>query len=210
MVSTAVSTTVSAAQLQLIFPHAGSAAGRFVEPLNSAMAQYAINNHLRIAAFLAQVGHESAQLTCVQENLNYSAAGLQTTWPTRFDKALAQQLARQPEKIANLVYAARMGNGPPESGDGWKYRGRGLIQITGRNNYKATGIGLGLDLLLEPQLLEFPEGAALSAGLFWQQHGLNELADERHFDAITRRINGGLNGQAERLAFYSRALQVLA
>lgn len=200
---------LSAAQLLSILPHSGQSAAIFAEPLNRAMAQYAIDSPLRVAAFLAQVGHESAELTCVCENLNYSAAALQATWPTRFDKSTALRLARQPECIANVAYASRMGNGPPESGDGWRYRGRGLIQITGKNNYRMTGIGLGLDLLQEPELLEFPEAAALSAGLFWHANSLNTLADTGRFEAITRKINGGLNGQAERLDIYQRALQIL-
>lgn len=202
--------TLTEQQLFQILPRAGANASRFVGPLNLAMARYAINTRLRIAAFIAEVGHESAQLCAVVENLNYSKAALQATWPTRFSVALAQQLANRPESIGNVAYASRMGNGPPESGDGWKFRGRGLFQITGKSNYSAIGKTLQLDLVAHPELLEQPEPAALSAGEFWTRNGLNPLADNGQLEAITRRINGGLNGQAERLALYRKALEVLA
>ena len=116
-------------QLLQIFPQARPVAGFFVAALNAAMARYRIDSPVRVAAFLAQVGHESAQLTRLVENLNYSAKGLQSTWPNRFDAALAAQLERKPEQIANIAYDGRMGNTAP--GDGWRYRGRGLTQVTG-------------------------------------------------------------------------------
>ena len=183
-------------------------AGVFVPALNVAMNKFAIVTRLRIAAFIAQVGHESGQLTRLVENLNYSAEGLMKTWPSRFDLVRATAAARKPEQIANIVYAGRMGNTEP--GDGWKYRGRGLIQITGRANYAACGEALGLDLLSKPELLELPQYAAMSAAWFWSTKGLNTLADKGDFVKITRRINGGLNGQADRQGLYDKALKVLA
>jgi putative chitinase len=163
-----------------------------------------------MAAFIAQVGHESAQLTAVAENLNYSAQALMKTWPSRFSAETAAACARQPEKIANIAYASRMGNGAPGSGDGWKYRGRGLIQVTGKANYQKCGAALGVDLITNPELLEQPANAAMSAGWFWSANGLNALADSGDLEGITRKINGGLNGYADRSAIYARALKVLA
>lgn len=195
-------------QLLQILPQARQVAGFFVPALNAAMARFKINSPVRMAAFIAQVGHESGQLTRMAENLNYSADRLQAVWPNRFDAVLAAQVAREPEQIANIAYGGRMGNTLP--GDGWKYRGRGLIQLTGANNYRAAGAGLGLDLLNHPELVEQPETAALVAGWFWQSNGLNELADSGQFAKITRVINGGLTGQADRLALRDLAAKVLA
>ena len=195
-------------QLLQILPNAGRQAGVFVPVLNTAMGKYAIVTRLRVAAFIAQVGHESGQLMRLVENLNYSAEGLMKTWPSRFDLVRATAAARKPEQIANIVYAGRMGNTEP--GDGWKYRGRGLFQVTGQANYAACGEALGLDLLSKPELLELPQYAAMSAAWFWSTRGLNILADAGDFVKITRRINGGLNGQTERQALYDKALKVLA
>ena len=199
---------ITTQQLLQILPNAGRQAGVFVPVLNTAMGKYGIVTRLRIAAFIAQIGHESGQLTRLVENLNYSAEGLMKTWPSRFDLVRATAAARKPEQIANIVYAGRMGNTEP--GDGWKYRGRGLFQVTGRANYAACGEALGLDLINQPELLEQPKNACLSAAWFWATNGLNTLADADKFEAITRRINGGLNGQADRQALHARALKVLA
>lgn len=197
-------------QLLQILPSARPVAGIFLPALNRAMARFKINSRLRSAAFLAQVGHESGQMRNLVENLNYSADALARTWPTRFTALSSAAYARQPEKIANKVYADRMANGPESSGDGWRYRGRGLIQLTGRANYRAAADGLGLPLIDKPEMLEQPESACQSAAWWWAQNGLNELADAGKFEAITRKINGGLNGQADRVALYERALKVLA
>ena len=194
-------------QLLQILPQARQVAGFFVPALNAAMARFKINSPVRMAAFIAQVGHESGQLTRMVENLNYSADRLQAVWPNRFNATLAAQVARKPEQIANIVYGGRMGNALP--GDGWKYRGRGLIQLTGANNYRAAGAALGLDLVSHPELVEQPDTAALVAGWFWQSNGLNELADSGQFAKITRTINGGLTGQAERMALRDMAAKVL-
>lgn len=201
---------ITSQQLLQILPNAGPVAGVFVSALNDSMARYKIDNRLRVAAFLAQVGHESGQLRTLVENLNYSAEGLVRTWPGRFNLLTATNCARKPEQIANIVYASRLGNGPAATGDGWKYRGRGLIQVTGWVNYQACGSALSLDLLTKPELLEQPSYAAMSAAWFWSSNGLNELADAGKFEAITQRINGGQNGAADRLAIYQRALKVLA
>ena len=199
---------ITAQQLLQILPNAGQVAGVFVPVLNTAMSRYQIVGSKRIAAFVAQVGHESGHLTRLVENLNYSADALRMTWPSRFDAGLASATARKPEQIANIAYGKRMGNTAP--GDGWKYRGRGLIQITGKNNYRDCGDALGLDLIAQPELLEKPQHASMSAAWFWASRGLNTLADSGSFSKITQRINGGQNGAADRQALYARALKVLA
>ena len=191
-------------QLIQVLPKASGVAGSYVPELNAAMARYAIDSPERIAAFIAQVGYESAQFTQLLEGLNYSAIRLAALWPNRFsDKtgapnALALQIGGHPQEIANVVYADRLGNGLATSGDGWLYRGRGLIQMTGRSNYRAAGEALGVDLEATPELLEQPRYACLSAAWFWTVHALNDLADTGDFQQITRRINGGLNGYADR------------
>lgn len=183
-------------------------------PLSNALALYGIDTPARLAAFVAQVGHESAGFTRTVENLNYSAQGLLATWPSRFTQALAQALARKPEAIANHVYGGRLGNRDP--GDGYRYRGRGLLQITGRVNYEAVRDQLRQSVPMVPDLLELPETlaepkwAALSACAWWHDHDLSELADRGAFDQITRRVNGGTNGAADRRARYERARAALA
>lgn len=190
-------------------------AARVVVPLNIAAARYHIDTPARLAAWLAQLAHESARFERVVENLNYSAAGLALTWPRRYAQAdgtpnaLARELHRKPEAIANTSYAGRLGNGPPESGDGWRYRGRGYIQITGRDNYRACGDALGLDLLTSPETLESPLYAALSAGWFWDSRGLNQHADAGDVPRLTRIINGGTHGLDERRELTARAASVL-
>ena len=199
---------ITTQQLLQILPSAGQSTGVFVSALNTAMNHYQIVGLKRVAAFIAQIGHESGQLTRQVENLNYNAEALQRTWPSRFSAELAADVARKPEQIANIAYGNRMGNTAP--GDGWKYRGRGLIQITGKNNYHACGEALGLDLIAKPELLEKPQHACMSAAWFWATNGLNTLVDAGKFDAITQRINGGQTGAADRQAMYARALKVLA
>ena len=198
---------ITVQQLLQILPNAGQVAGVFVPVLNTAMSRYQIVGLKRVAAFIAQVGHESGHLTRLVENLNYSADALRRNWPNRFNVELASAVARKPEQIANIAYGNRMGN--TSTGDGWKYRGRGLIQITVRANYKACGEALGLDLINHPELLEKPQHACMSAAWFWATKGLSTLADEGKFETITRRINGGLNGMADRHMLYARALKVL-
>jgi putative chitinase len=202
-------------QLLQILPNARPVAGIFLPALNRAMARWKIDSRIRQAAFLAQIGHESGQLRNLVENLNYSADALVRVWPTRFTARTASGYARQPEKIANKVYGGRMGNGPEASGDGWRYRGRGLLQVTGRNNYREAGVGLGLPLEQEPELLEQLEQAAQSAAWWWAKRGLNEMADAARIRDIASVINSGQpgrlpHGAAERQALYELALRVLA
>lgn len=202
-------------QLLQILPRARQVAGFFLIAINRSAIRWKIDSRFRMAAFLSQIGHESGQLRNLVENLNYSAEALVRTWPSRFTEASSAAYARQPEKIANKVYAGRMGNGPEASGDGWKYRGRGLIQLTGRDNYRAAGKALGLPLDAHPELLERPEHAVESAAWWWSAHGLNELADAGRFQDIGSIINTGKpgrvpHGAAERKALYDLALKVLA
>jgi putative chitinase len=205
----------SIAELQAVMVNLPDDRAAVFEPwLAAAACERAIaTSPARLAAFLAQIAHESAELARTVENLNYSAAGLRKTWPSRFPTlALAEVYARKPMAIANKVYADRLGNGPEASGDGWRFRGRGLIQLTGRSNYRAAALALGLPLEGEPELLEQPGPASRSAAWYWQDRGLNELADAgigEAFANITRRINGGLTGHAERVRYWARAKQAL-
>jgi len=177
---------------------------KYVPFLLELMPKYEINTPLRQRHFLAQVLHESGGFRFVRENLNYSTDGLLKTFPRYFHRGLAEEYARKPQKIASRVYANRMGNGDEESGDGWLYIGRGLIQITGRINYLMVSQALFGDarLLGEPTLLEEPQYAVESACYFWQEHSLNTLADKDDIVAVTRRINGGINGLDDRIKYY--------
>jgi putative chitinase len=185
--------------------------GKWFEPLLETFDKYQINTPKRQACFIGQTMHESGSFKFTKENLNYSAKALMATWPSRFpDLATATQYERQPEKIANKVYSGRMGN--TEDGDGAKYIGRGLIQVTGKENYTHCGEALGVDLVANPQLLEEPRYAALSAGWFWNKKGLNALADEgtsNSFEVMTKRINGGLLGLDDRKSKIIEALKAL-
>jgi putative chitinase len=177
-------------------------------PLQAAFDKYEINTPKRQAAFIGQCSHESANFKVLQENLNYSAEGLMKTWPSRFPtKEIADQYARQPAKIAGKVYNGRMGNTSEEEAS--KFFGRGLIQLTGRENYERCGNAIGADLINQPQLLVEPNYAALSAGWFWNKHGLNELADQQEHGQITKRINGGTLGLDDRIAKTTKAAQAL-
>lgn len=175
--------SITEQQLLQILPNAGRNAGVFVSALNTSMNRYGIVGTARAAAFIAQVGHESGQLHWVREIWGPTA---QQAW-----------------------YEGRADLGNTVKGDGSRYRGRGLIQITGRANYAACGEALGLDLIDKPALLELPQHAAMSAAWFWSTRGLNTLADQGQFVKITRRINGGLTGQDDRQALYDKALKVL-
>ncbi len=185
-------------------------AEEFAGPLDETCRSFAITTPLRIAHFLAQTAHESALYTVLVENLNYGARGLLATWPKRFDAARAEAYARQPERIANYVYAGRMGNGPESSGDGWRYRGRGILQVTGRRTYREVGELLGADLEAEPELLETPRLAALAAGWYWHARGINDLCDRDDAVAVTEAVNGGRNGLEDRLRLLGVAKAALA
>jgi putative chitinase len=181
-------------------------ADKYGQSLIDAMTVYRINTPARIAAFLAQVVHESGELKTASENLNYSAGGLRKTFPKYFtNDDIAKQYEHQPDKIANYVYANRMGNGNEASGDGAKYKGRGLIQLTGRDNYAKLTIDMNVDFITDPELLEHPHHAAMSAAWFWNKHELNDLADLNtmaSFTSITKVINGGTNGLESRIGYW--------
>lgn len=204
---------ITRAQLLAIMPNAASAAPQYLRPLGEAMGRYAIDRPARQAAFLAQLAHESGELRRVQENLNYSWEGLRKVFPRHFrSDAEAQAYDRQPERIANRVYANRMLNGDEASGDGWRFRGRGPIQVTGRENYRKAGQALGFGLESDPDRMLDPATGCLAAAWFWHSRGLNTLADadsENGFREITRRINGGFLGLEERIHYWERARQVL-
>src|SRR5512135_2505461 len=169
---------------------------KYAPHLEEGLEKFAIDTPARIAVFVAQVAHESGDFLRVEENLNYAWQALRATWPRRFaSDAFAQSFHRQPEKIANYLYAARFGNGDELSGDGWKYRGRGLIQITFRDNYAVYAQAVGEpSVLADPAQLAQPRHAALSACWFWSANELNALADlgtVAAFNDISYRINGG-------------------
>lgn len=182
----------------------------FVEPLNHAMEKFEINTTERIAMFIAQVGHESGGLNHVAENLNYKPETLMRIFPKYFRDKDPADYAHQPEKIANLVYGNRMGNGDEDSGDGYKYRGRGLIQLTGHDNYKHFADSMGMDLDEAVSYLETKEGAAMSAAWFWNSRHLNAVADAGDVVKATKLINGGTIGLEERTELYEEALKVFA
>jgi len=182
--------------------------GKWFEPLQETFEKYEINTPKRQACFIGQCMHESGGFKFLKENLNYSAKALMATWPSRFpDADTAEKFARQPEMIANKVYSGRMGN--TEDGDGAKYIGRGLIQLTGKDNYKAFGEAIGEDLVANPQLVEQPRYAALSAGWFFNKRNLNALADIMDIETMSKRINGGTIGMADRIAKINKVLDVL-
>ena len=189
-------------------------------PLQVAMNHWEISTAERMAGFLAQCSHESACFSVFQENLNYSAQGLANTWPGRYavdprssvkmPNPLALRLHRQPEFIANYTYAGRMGNSPdPEDGDGWKYIGRGPIQVTGKTNYNLAGAALGVDLEGSPELVLKPEYGAHAAAWFWYTNGCNEMMDDGDFRAVTKTINGGLIGLDKRIIAWDCAKSAL-
>jgi len=199
---------VTAAQLKALMPLT-TRAEEFAGPLNAAMFHVEINTPLREAMFLAQIAHESGEIRHLVENLNYSAAGLKKTFGKYFTAQTAATYERQPERIANRVYAGRLGNGDEASGDGWRYRGRGLIQLTGRKNYADCAKVLNIDLVASPAMLEMAEFAAQSAAWFWRERQLNKLADDGDLEAVTRKINGGLNGFDARQVYYAHARAIL-
>ncbi len=203
-------------QLRKIMPKCN--ADQWAGPLNAAMEKFEINTPQRMAAFLAQVAHESVETTHLTEGLSYSSAErLCAVWPRRFPTpALAAPYVRNPEGLANFVYANRGGNGDAASGDGYRYRGRGLFQLTFRDNYRIAGNALGLPLENDPDSVTTPEIAALTAAQYWQRRELNALADhqpgdddKKDFEQITIRINGGLVGLSERQWYWAQAQAAL-
>lgn len=191
--------------LQLIMPMS-KRCSQFAEPLTAAMDEFDIVSPVHRAAFLAQIAHESAELSRVEENLRYSPARIMEVFPRHVSSwADAERLSKSPDKLASRVYADRMGNGNEASGDGYRFRGRGLIQLTGRDNYRLAGSALHLPLLEKPDQASDVGAACRSAAWFWFSHGLNALADAGNFMAITKKINGGTNGYTDRCRYWARA-----
>jgi putative chitinase len=178
--------------------------------LSQALPDYDINTPQRVAAFLAQCGHESGGFTAIKENLNYKAESLVRVWPKYFPNMdVANQYAHNQEKIANRAYANRMGNGPEESGDGYRFCGRGLIQLTGRSNYQAFADSIETDINDLPEYLATFEGCVQSACWFWEANNLNQYADNFDLVTMTKKINGGTLGLDDRTARYKKALQIM-
>lgn len=179
-------------------------AARWYGPLEAACQRRNVYTPERVAMFLAQCAHESGGFRHLVENLRYSAAGLLRTWPTRFTRRQADALAYNEKEIAERAYGGRLGNGPVGSGDGFRYRGRGIIQLTGKDNYARCGAAIGRELLASPDLLAQPLEAAQSAGWFWAMRGCNELADAGDYRGVTYRINGGYNGMDSRAEWLAK------
>ena len=180
----------------------------WLEPLNDTFQRYDITTPLRMAAFIGQCHHETGGFNTLHENLNFSAAGLCKTWPSRFPTLEdAQPYNRNPDMIANKVYSGRMGN--TEDGDGALYIGRGCIQLTGKTSYTLAGDALGVDFMHSPDLVAIPKYAALTAGWFWNKRGLNKEADAKDYEGMTKKINGGVIGLDDRVSKINAALSVL-
>ena len=201
---------IEASQILIISPNCKpEVAEGLAQCLPAVLEKYAISTPLRVAHFLAQTAHESAGFTRFVENLNYTASGLENTWPDKFHLTNPYRYARQPEKIANHVYANRMGNGDEASGDGWKFRGRGMIQLTGYDNYVAFSKHSGKDCIQYPDLLSTVEGAAESAAWYWLERNINKPADEDDVVMVTKLINGGTLGLNERKRLLEIAKRVV-
>jgi putative chitinase len=174
------------------------------------LPDYEINTVPRVAAFIAQCAHESGNFRLLKENLNYRAASLVKVWPRHFpNMEIANQYAQKPEAIANRAYANRMGNGPEESGDGWRYAGKGLIQLTGKDNYSRFAESIETPVEEVAEYLQTFEGAVQSACWFWETNNLNQWADAGDILTLTKRINGGVIGLEDRQKHYAHALHVL-
>lgn len=196
---------VNAEQLQKL--HIGL---EWVPALNDTFVRFQIATPRQQAAFIGQCGHECGNFRILEENLNYRAATLMKLWPKRFPTLeIANQYAGNPKKIANMVYASRMGNRDELSGDGFRFRGRGCIQLTGHANYFHAGKALGVDFVMNPDLVATPKYAALTAGWFWSTHGCNELAEATNWAGLTKKINGGTIGYDDRVKHTLMALHEL-
>lgn len=184
---------------------------QWVKPIQDLLPKYNIDTADRVAMFFAQCGHESLNFKVLEENLNYSAKGLNAVFPKYFKRAGrdASLYHRNPERIANVVYANRMGNGDTDSGEGWLYRGRGVIQLTGKHNYSKFADTVKMSLKKVVAYLGTKEGALESACWFWETNGLNKYADGQDIRGATKRINGGYNGLEDREHHYHKALKIL-
>ena len=179
----------------------------WVPALNDTFARFNIVSPRQQAAFIGQCSHECGNFRILEENLNYRAATLMKLWPKRFPTLeIANQYAGQPKRIANKVYADRMGNRDEASGDGWRFRGRGCIQLTGHSGYYHAGQDLGVDFVMNPDLVATPKYAALTAGWFWSTHGCNKLAEFSDWVGLTKKINGGTIGLDDRVHHTTMAL----
>jgi len=201
---------MNAEQLAQALKMSPAKAEEWIDAINETFDRFDISTPERQASFLGQCAHESAGFTALKENLNYSAEGLTKVWPKRFPSLdVAQPYHRNPEKIANKVYADRMGNGDEASGEGFKYRGRGLIQLTGKDNYEACGEALGADLVGDPDQVSSPKFAALSAGWFWDKNKLNQYADSKEMTTLTKPMKDDTHGIDDRIARTQHAIDVL-
>lgn len=188
----------------------------WVDALNETFERFQIDTPMRQASFIGQCGHECANFKVLEENLNYRAATLlklfprtaKRTWGFTPEEAAAYE--RQPKKIANRIYGNRMNNRDEASGDGWRFRGRGCIQLTGSANYHHAGKALGVDFIMEPDLVATPKYAAMTAGWFWNTHKINQFADVQDWVTMTKRINGGTIGLDDRIKHIMQALQILS
>jgi putative chitinase len=220
--------TLTTEQLQVCTGASKSNAELFLPYIKEVCKSFGINTPKRLAAFLSQVGHESAGFSQLEENLNYSAEGLANVWPKRYAKrlqngvyaknkvgrylpsTLALKIARRPVLIANNCYANRMGNSDEASGEGWKFRGRGLKQLTGKSNYARLTLETGIDFISNPDLLLQPAYGVISACWFWKVNNLEYFADKEDIEGLTEKINGGLIGIQQRKALYSKAIEILS
>ena len=204
--------TITAIQLHAIMPYCPqNELQPFAQYLSAAMQEGQITTVQRMACFLGQIAYESNQLRAWVEDLNYSVNALMATWPRTFPTAvIASQYAMQPQKLANHIYANRIGNGPEVSGDGWNYRGRGPIQLTGKANYQAAGQFLSVDLVANPDWVASSAQGFRVAVWYWTTHNLNQYADANDIISITRAINGGTLGLQAREAYTQQALAVLS
>jgi len=197
---------VNASQLQQL--HIGP---EWVDALNETFNRFNISTPRQQAAFIGQCGHECANFKVLEENLNYRAVTLMKLWPKRFPTIdIASEYAGQPQKIANKVYASRMGNRDEASGDGYRFRGRGCVQLTGSDGYFHAGKFLGVDFWASPELVATPQYAALTAGWFWSTHNCNQLAENADWLGLTKKINGGTIGYDERVKHTNEALAVIS
>jgi len=183
---------------------------QWLDALNETFERFGIDTPKKQAAFIGQCGHECGNFKVLEENLNYRAETLRKLWPKRFPSIeFAKQYERQPKKIANSVYSSRMGNRDEASGDGFRFRGRGCIQLSGHSSYYHAGKALGVDFVMEPDLVATPKFAALTAGWFWSTHGCNDIADRSDWILLTKRINGGTIGLEDRIKHINHALDVI-
>lgn len=183
----------------------------WVDALNETFSKFNITTVRQQAAFIGQCGHECGNFRILEENLNYRAATLMKLWPKRFPTLeIANAYGGNPKKIANMVYSSRMGNRDESSGDGYRFRGRGCIQLTGHANYFHAGKALGVDFVMEPQLVSTPKYAILSAGWYWDTHKLNDVAARADWVALTKKINGGTIGLEDRVMHTEQALKILS